>query len=154
MMNDLSHLTFDVPNPFVHPVAVADADIDGQGHVNNAIYVHWMDDASTAHSDFLGYTAAEYRKMGGFFVVRRHEIDYLAPVLKGEEIVIATWPQGMEKCTAWRRHQMVRARDNKTVTRALSKWIYVDIKTGRPKRIPEPIIQAFHKANPHRLETK
>ena len=136
-------LSFDVPDPFLYEPAVREADIDGQGHVNNAVYVRWMDAAAYAHSAAVGYDGDAYRALGTAFVVRRHEIDYLAPTWPGDRVVVATWPERMARFKAMRRHQVVRVGDGQTLVRAVTTWVYVDRATGRPQRIPAELIAAF-----------
>lgn len=136
-------IALDVPQPFLLPIEVEARDLDTQGHVNNSVYVRWMDQAAYAHSAALGYDWARYQAIGASFVVRRHEIDYLAPTFAGESIVVATWPGEMERFTALRRHQIVRLNDGKTVARAVTTWVFLDIATGRPRRMPEDLIRTF-----------
>ncbi|MCC6579159.1 MAG: acyl-CoA thioesterase [Phycisphaeraceae bacterium] len=137
-------LALDDPSPFLLQVRVDAGDCDAQGHVNNSVYVRWMDFAAYAHSESLGYDWACYQKLGASFVVRRHEIDYLSPAYDGNELLIATWPGTMERFTAYRHHQIVRVADGQTLLRASTKWIYVELATARPRRIPADLIAAFH----------
>lgn len=139
-------LAFDVSDPFLFDVSIGPGDIDAQGHVNNTIYVQWMDRAAFANSAACGYDWERYQELGTSFVVRRHEIDYLAPALPGDEVVVATWPTRMRRSTAHRRHQIVRRGDGRTLVRALTQWVYVDVNSGRPARIPTELIEAF---DPH-----
>ncbi len=136
-------IAFDVPNPFILELVAGQEDLDPQGHVNNAVYVRWMDRAAFAHSEAVGYDWAAYQRLNSSFVVRRHEIDYLAPAFAGDRILVATWPCRMEKVTALRRHQFVRQSDGRPLIRALTTWVYLDTRTGRPIRIPTEMIEAF-----------
>lgn len=136
-------IALDQPDCFLHEITVRPEEIDGQGHVNNAVYIQWMDRAAFGHSCAVGYDWDAYQKLGASFVVRRHEVDYLAPALLGERIVDATWPGEMDRFTAIRRHQIVRRSDGVTLARAVTTWIYLDIQAGRPRRIPAEMIAAF-----------
>lgn len=136
-------IALDVPNPYLHRLAATSADIDSQGHVNNAAIVRWMDKAAFAHSASLGYDMAAFRAMEASFVVRRHEIDYLAQGYEGDEIIVATWPCKMERFTALRRHQIIRLTDGSTLARALTTWIFIDTTTQRPRRMPAEMIAKF-----------
>lgn len=133
----------DIPDPYLHELTVQNHEIDGQGHVNNAIYVRWMDDAAWANSVAVGYDLARYQSLGTAFVVRRHEIDYLHPALAGQKIIVATWPCSMVRFTAIRKHQIIRADDGITLARAVTQWVYVDRITNRPRRIEPELIAAF-----------
>ncbi len=136
-------ITLDVEAPFLFPLTAEASDIDPQNHVNNAAYIRWMDRAAFAHSSAVGYDWEAYQRLGASFVVRRHEVDYLASAFAGDRIVIATWPCEMERFTALRRHQIIRLSDGVTLVRALTTWVYLDIKTGRPRRMPEEMIAKF-----------
>ena len=136
-------IPLDQPDCFVYETTVQPEEIDGQGHVNNAVYVQWMDRAAFAHSCAVGYDWEAYQKLGASFVVRRHEVEYLAPAFLGQKIVDATWPGEMDRFTAMRQHQIIRLNDGVTLARAVTTWIYLDLKTGRPRRIPAEMIAAF-----------
>lgn len=138
-------IAYDVANPFIYQLTAHGDDCDAQGHVNNAVYVRWMDEAAYAHSAALGYDWDRYKKLGASFVVRRHEVDYLSPAFANDQIVVATWPCVMEKFNATRRHQLVRKSDGVTLARAHTDWVYLDLETGRPQRIPQQMIDAFLK---------
>jgi len=123
---------------------VTAADIDPLGHVNNISYVRWIQDVAVAHSSAVGLDFASYGRMGGIFVVRRHEIDYLRPVLRGESVEACTWVGSVmaAKCL---RHTELRRRGEaaEVVARATTVWGFVDVKTGRPTRIPPQVRGAF-----------
>ena len=72
------------PARFRFPITAAEADIDGLGHVSNLVYLRWVLDAATAHSISKGWGQAEYLAAGTVWVVRRHELDYLAQVTVGQ----------------------------------------------------------------------
>lgn len=69
----MSHKTF------THAIKVSSEHIDILNHVNNEVYIKWLLEAATAHSESLGYSLTKFLADDGCFVVRRHEIDYLAP---------------------------------------------------------------------------
>ena len=136
-------IPLDIDRPFHYPLTVSQEDCDAQNHVNNAVYIQWMDKAAYAHSSSVGYDWKRLQELCATFVVRRHEIDYLAPTFANDRLVVATWPCVMKRFNATRRHQIVRLSDGITVARAHTQWIYLDTKTGRPKRMPEEMILAF-----------
>ena len=136
-------LQFDVPVAFLWKTTARESDIDAQGHVNNSVYVQWMDKAAYAHSQAVGYDWEMYQKIGSSFVVRRHEVDYLSPAFAGDAIIVATWPTEMERFTAMRQHQILRISDGKTLARAKTTWIFINSKTQRPQRMPPELIAAF-----------
>lgn len=93
-----------VASPFIIRKIAAPSDIDAFNHVNNARYVDWANEIAWAHSDALGLTMDDYKRLGTGCVVWRHEFDYVAPVALGDEIEIATWIAGNDN-----RVRLVRA---------------------------------------------
>lgn len=143
------------PRAYWHPVTIEPGDIDELDHVNNAVYVRWMDRAALAHSEALGWPWSRYQQVGSAFMVRKHEIEYLVPALPGDDrpgnttaragsgLAVATWPSVMSKATAEREHRVVRFRDGQVLVRARTLWAFVDLTSGKPTRIPDAVRAAF-----------
>lgn len=124
--------------PFSLPVTVTPADIDGLGHVNNVVYLRWMQDAATAHWETA---APDSLKAAVIWVVTRHEIDYKAPAFVGEELLVRTWV-GEPSGATWERFiEIRRARDDKLLARGRSVYAALDRATGRPRRV-DPALRA------------
>lgn len=123
-------------------IDVLDTDIDELGHASNIAYVRWIQEIAIAHSVAVGLDFEAYRRHGGVFFVRRHEIDYLRPVLRGDQLEVRTWIDSAmaAKC---KRATEIQNQDGALVLQAMTTWGYVEIATGRPVRIPEVIRSAF-----------
>ena len=119
------------------------SDIDDLGHVSNLVYVRWVLEAALAHSAALGWDNAAYRALGAIFVVRRHEIDYLQQVLEGEQVTVTTWVESWKQVSTVRRTSLRRARDGAEVCRAATTWAFIDLASGRPRRIPDDLRALF-----------
>lgn len=121
---------------------VADSEIDELGHASNIAYVQWIQDVALAHSIAVGLDFDAYRRLGGVFVVRRHEIDYLRPVLRGDRLAVRTWIDSVmaAKC---RRATEIANDKGEVVARSMTTWGYVEIASGRPVRIPSAVREAF-----------
>jgi len=119
------------------------SDIDGLGHVSNVAYVRWIQEVAIAHSAAVGYDFARYEQLGAVFVVRRHEVTYLAPVFGGEEVVLATWIESFRGVTSDRHTTITRVSDGKEVVRAVTQWVLVSTESGRPRRIPIELAASF-----------
>ncbi len=132
--------------PFVVPMVVLPQDIDAQGIANNVQVVAWMNRVAIAHSTALGWTVARYRREGAWFVVRRHEIDYLRSAHLGDRLELRTWPGFMKAATAHRHHEIVRDNGD-VIARGINIWAYVDATTGRPRRMTAEMLGAFDPAN-------
>lgn len=135
-----------VRNAFRLEIEVAPPDIDALDHVSNVRYVDWMNRAAVEHSNALGWDLARYREIGGVFVVRRHEIDYLASARLGDKLVWFTWPSALERSTAERKHEVHRVSDGRVLARGTNRWVFVDVKSGRPMRIPPDVAASFDPA--------
>lgn len=124
------------------PIRATAADIDELGHVSNLVYMRWVLEVATAHSLALGWGHGEYRAFGSVFVVRRHEIDYLAQVVLGDEVRLTTWVESWKQVSCVRKTELARAKDGVIVARAASTWAFIDY-AGKPKRIPPELIELF-----------
>ena len=120
---------------FLWTVAVAPSDIDELGHVNNVVFVRWVQEAAMAHSSSVGWPAEAFLRQGAAFVVRRHDIEYLRPALAGDVIDVETRVIAVGAATAERTTAIRRGDD--LLARAQTRWVYVDLGSGRPTRIPE-----------------
>jgi acyl-CoA thioester hydrolase len=130
---------------FAHTIEVMEADIDMLGHASNLAYLRWVQDVAIAHSEAVGLDFEAYKKLGGVFFIRRHEIDYLRPALRGDKLEVRTWVDSAAAAKTNRRTEVKRASDGKILAKASTVWGFVDITTGRPTRIPEFIRTVFTK---------
>lgn len=123
------------------PITAVEADIDELGHVSNLVYLRWVLDVAMAHSSALGWDFAAYRTFGAVFVVRRHEIDYVAQVTLGQTVIAETWVDEWRPASCIRKTELVR--DGKVVARAATTWAFISLASGRPVRIPDQIRGLF-----------
>jgi acyl-CoA thioester hydrolase len=126
-----------------HEILAHASDIDELGHVSNLAYVRYVQEIAKAHSRAVGWDHAAYVRLGAVFVVRRHEIDYLAPVLEGDRLRVTTWIASWSAATSERRTRVVRVATGQEVARAVTLWALVSTDGGRPRRIPEELRRAF-----------
>lgn len=138
-------LSWDLPEPFVIEHTAQDSEVDGYGHINNSVYVQWMDRCVWEHCDAVGSSFEACQKIGKGFAAVRHEIDYLAASYSGDRVSIANWVTVNDgKLRAERRFQIIRTLDQKTLLRARSWYICTDLNTGRPTRIPDEFKTGFN----------
>jgi len=128
---------------YEHRFEVAETDIDGLGHANNIEFVRWIQDVAVAHSSAVGLDFAAYVAMASFFVVRRHEVDYLRPALRGDPLVVRTWIDSAAAAQCERVTEIVRETDGAMLARATTTWGFVEATSGRPTRIPDAVRAAF-----------
>jgi acyl-CoA thioester hydrolase len=133
-----------VANPYVIRRTAGAGDIDAFNHVNNARYVDWASEIAWAHSGALGLSMEDYKRIGVGCVVWRHEFDYVAPVLKGDEIDVATWiAENDHRVRLTRAYEMRNAKTGAVVFRGRTKFVCIDMRTGKPSRMPKEFIEAY-----------
>lgn len=133
-----------VAGPFVIRRVAGAGDIDAFNHVNNARYIDWANEIAWAHSDALGLTMEDYKRIGSGCVVWRHEFDYVAPVVEGDEIDVATWiAENDNRLRLVRAYEMRNAKTGAVVFRGRTKFVCIDMKTGKPARMPKEFIEAY-----------
>jgi acyl-CoA thioester hydrolase len=121
-------------------IRVDPADIDQQNHVNNVVYLRWVQDVAAAH---WFKEASEDEQKAVMWVVVRHEIDYKHPALLGDQIIARTWV-GSASQHAFERHtELVRASDNRLLARASSIWCPIDARTGKPADVSDEFRAKF-----------
>lgn len=117
--------------PFQHPLTIQPSDIDELGHVNNVVYLRWVQEASAAHWAVLSTEAI--RKTYAW-VVARHEIDYKASALPGDELHAETWVGETEGVRSVRYVNIVN-KAGKILAAARTTWVLIDAMSGRPRKI-------------------
>ncbi len=113
--------------------------IDTNGHVNNIEYLKWMQMIAIAHSSTWKMDDLMKSQSGTWFA-RKHVIEYLSPVFLGDSIEAKTWIANVGRAKSTRRY--VFCRDGQVMARGETDWVYVNITTGRPMRIPE-VMKSF-----------
>jgi acyl-CoA thioester hydrolase len=130
----------ETPQLFQHVVTVEAADIDALGHVNNVVYLKWVQDVAAAHWRAL---APEEDRAGLVWVVMRHEIDYRHPAVLGDEVAVRTWVGAAEGLRFDRHTEVLRRADGKVLVTARTVWCPIDARTGRPRRVSPEVRRLF-----------
>ena len=131
-------------------VLVLPSDIDEQNHVNNTVYLRWVQDVATAH--WRAIASPEAQETIGW-VVLRHEIDYKLPASFGDEIVLRTWV-GQASRLKFERFTEVRCKidppqdgfavaNMQLLSQARTLWVPIDVRTGKPTRISAELRNQF-----------
>jgi acyl-CoA thioester hydrolase len=127
---------------FRHRFSVPEDAIDQNGHVNNVVYIQWMQDVAIRHSDAAGGNAA-MRAVECTWVVRSHKVEYLSPAYAGDCIEAATWVASLGRVRSLRQYRFVRASDAKLLAKGETEWVFVNARNGRPCAIPESVRACF-----------
>lgn len=125
---------------YYHDIIVQAKDLDELNHVNNVVYLQWVQDAASAHWNTYASQAVKEKY---FWVVLRHEIDYKAPAFLNDEIVAKTWVQDYEGAKSTRIVQLLRRREDMMLAEARTIWCLMSRQNGRPVRVGEDIKNVF-----------
>ena len=122
-------------------IAIPQTAIDENGHVNNVTYVQWMQDIAVEHYSSIG--GVEVQGQNATWVVREHKIEYLFPAFAGEEMEIRTWVENIRRVRSLRKYEFLRKSDGKMLVRGETDWVFVDVKTGAPRAVPDEVAKIF-----------
>ncbi|MBS0502300.1 MAG: acyl-CoA thioesterase [Proteobacteria bacterium] len=125
---------------FTLAITPTSADIDELGHVNNAVWVRWLQDVATAHWNAV---AAPEHVAAYIWVVTRHEIDYLGNVGPGETVTARTWIPDAPRGARFDRCVEFTGPDGRVKVRARTTWAIVDRGSGRILRVPKDVAAPF-----------
>jgi acyl-CoA thioester hydrolase len=134
-MNQVSSL-----EPYEKELMVNPSDIDQLHHVNNVVYLRWVQDIAVEH--WLR-SATKEQKKNLLWVVAKHEIEYKRPAMESDELLIRTWV-GKARGRQFERYtEIVRKSDGKQIAKVLSLWAPVDIHNKRPIRAGQDVYEMF-----------
>lgn len=125
--------------PYSYTLKVKEAHIDGLSHVNNVVYLQWVNDISERHWNHL--SLAKGLKEKYFWVVLRHELDYLNQAVLDDELTLLTWV-GASRGVKSVRHVEIYKGDS-LLLKAASTWCLIDAKTLKPTRIKNDILDTL-----------
>jgi len=135
---------WDFPQPHYISLTVQAEDIDAYGHVNNAVYLTWLDRAAWSHSCALGIDIPDCTRLRRGMAARRIEIDYLRGALAGEPLEVATWIVASDaRLRVSRRFQVWRPADAQTLARAAVEYVCINLDTQRAVRMPAQFASAY-----------
>ncbi|MGH2620390.1 MAG: acyl-[acyl-carrier-protein] thioesterase [Anaerolineales bacterium] len=118
-------------------------DIDPLGHLNNAAYLSYTEEAAIEAGNQYGITSASSAEAGLGWAVKRSRIEYRQPAVAGDELEVLTWLGSVRQASAERHYSIFGASQRQLLARAQTRWLTVDLVTGKPRRIPGWIREAF-----------
>jgi acyl-CoA thioester hydrolase len=140
------------PFPDVSPPAgaytmrrrVAWHEVDPAQQVNSASYVAYAEDCAVQTAAAYGWPVRRMIEEGGFAIIaRRYRIEYRQPALLDDELSVSTWVSEVKRATAVRHYRIERAGDRELLARAYALWVWTDVRTGKPLRIPSEFLADF-----------
>jgi acyl-CoA thioester hydrolase len=127
---------------FRHPIAIEDSDIDFMGHVNNAVYLKWVQESVIAYWQKVAPAEAVASHL---WVALKHEISYRRPAFLKDAVVADVISEGMQGARAFFRTVVRRGED--ILAEVKSSWCCLDAATKRPARLGEDIVARFAEPN-------
>lgn len=124
-------------------VTIASQHVDALGHVNNVVYLQWVESLAWQHSAQLGITLQEFQQLDAAMVVRQHELNYLSACFEGDVLRLKTWLLPHDGLNLYRQYEFVRQTDQTVVFEGKTRWVCVRMSTGRPMRMPMAFKQAY-----------
>lgn len=118
-------------------------DIDQAGHVNNANYLAYIEECNVGATAAFGWPLERVMAFGVGIVARRYRIEYREPAVMGDELDVTSYLSDLKRATAVRHNEIRRAADGALLARANALWVFVDLASGRPIRIPNEFMESF-----------
>jgi acyl-CoA thioester hydrolase len=132
------------PGAHVVELEVRAADIDAYDHVNNAVYLTWLDRAAWSHSAALGVPLERCQTLRRGMAALRTEIDFVRAALAGDQVQVATWIEDSNgRLRVVRRFQVLRVTDGATLARARIEYVCINLDSGKAVRMPELFANAY-----------
>lgn len=129
--------TWKYDDPFFYKITVEEKDLDSYGHVNNAVYVKWLDECARAHSLEAGVDLEQIQTIGKGMAAYQTSITYHAAAYKNNELLVGEWiTKNDYRLKATREFQIVRNSDKSLLLSASIDYVCINLKTGRPSKMP------------------
>lgn len=127
-----------IPKKFSHTISVKKEDLDELNHVNNAVYLSYLQEAAIAH----WYSKVPKEVAEGIrWVVRKHEIEYFKPAHEKDQLIINTWVSNFTQVSSERHYEIKRGHE--VLVKASTLWIALDAQKKKPIRLPDGIAESF-----------
>lgn len=118
-------------------------EVDENAHVNNAVYVQWAEHLTARHGEASGFGREWSIERGGAWLVRRHEVTYHQPAVRGDEVELTVRVVGVAGVRG-RRHTTIRREADATLfAEVTTEWVWVRLSDGRPWAVPREIVDAY-----------
>lgn len=124
--------------PHSYPVGIDPADIDFMGHVNNASYLKWVQEAVLSHWRRLAPPEAVGQHL---WVALKHEITYRKPTFLGDDVIATVLLEKVEGVRAF--YETIIRRGDEVLAEIKSSWCSIDAETLRPARLAASVVERF-----------
>lgn len=139
----LMTLPWRLPAPFTILIEVGASHLDGFGHVNNAVYIQWLEQCSWAHSAAVGLPLERCVALKRGMAIRRTEVDYLLAAQSGDRVVVGNWVTSASRLRAERQFEIYRLGDGAKLLQARIDYVCINLQTGQPTRFPQEFVEGY-----------
>ncbi len=119
------------------------ADLDPARHVNNSVYLNYVEDCGMQVIAAFKWPVQRMWEEGFAIIARRNRIEYLQPAVLDDELELATWASDVKRATATRHYTITRVSDGALIARVDTLGVWVNLHTGQPTRIRPDFIADF-----------
>jgi acyl-CoA thioester hydrolase len=127
--------------PFEMEINIQPEDIDELGHVNNVVYLNWVQNVATAHWSAAAPNGHEPESV--VWVVIQHEIRYKHPTYLEDTVIARTWIGKAKRRFMERNTELLRKSDGTLLAKAVTLWTPVDKDTGKSVAIEADVLEIF-----------
>ena len=136
---------------FVMSTKVLPEHIDPNNHLNNIVYLQWMQDVAIEHvkaNKVFDLTESQ----GLTWFAKKHTIEYLSQGFLGDDIAVVTWVESITKISTFRKYHIYRKSDKALLCKADTLWVMINAHKGRPAKIPTELVEIFDKYNDFEID--
>ncbi len=135
---------WDYPDPFILEVVATLDDVDAYDHVNNVVYIKWLEACAWAHSAAVGLSESVCVEMARGMAVRAIHVEYLAAAHEGDKILVGNWIAANDgRLRVTRRYQLLNQKTGITVMRGHVDFVCLNLSSGRPARQPPEFVSGY-----------
>jgi acyl-CoA thioester hydrolase len=129
---------------YTEAIEIVKDDIDILEHVNNKVYLKWMENISWKHSLAVGINKEVFLKVGKLMVIKKHELNYKRPLFEGDKVEMITWVDApINEFERIRHYQVRKLKDETIIFEAHTSWVCVDIKRQRKTTLPKELNEPY-----------
>jgi acyl-CoA thioester hydrolase len=118
-------------------------DVDPWGHINNSVYLSYIEDCGMQIAAAYDWPWKKMKENNFGIIARQHHIEYKAQAYLDDELLIKTWISGVRRSTGIRYYAIYRKSDHQLIAQSHSLYVWVNLETMRPIRIPEKFLNSF-----------
>lgn len=126
------------PTMFRYSIGIAPGDIDHMGHVNNSVYLKWVQDAVVRYWEKVAPSEAV---AGHLWVALKHEISYRRPAFLEDTVVADVVAEQVQGARAF--FTTVIRRGEEVLAEVKSVWCCLDAGSHRPARLAREVVRRF-----------